>query len=96
MEFRTEENTRDIQQLDGKTILDFGCGEGGFAVALADRLRGTKIIGIDLLEGQYAAKKLIAEKQLDNVEFVIDKSEHLEDATFDVVFSHDSCIIYAL
>lgn len=83
----------DIKSLDqfyNKKILDFGCGEGGFAVAIANKLPNSQITGIDLLEGQQAANKIKKEKKLDNLKFIISSSENLESDSFDFVFSHDS------
>lgn len=81
---------KNLKDLDGKSILDFGCGEGGFSVALANRLSNSKITGIDLLAGQEAANKIIAEKKLENLKFIISNSEKIPDNSFDCVFSHDS------
>lgn len=81
---------KNLNQLNNKSILDFGCGEGGFSLALANKLPNSKITGIDLLEGQEAANKIIKEKHLKNLKFIISKSEQLPDNSFDYAFSHDS------
>jgi ubiquinone/menaquinone biosynthesis C-methylase UbiE len=81
---------KNIKDFDNKTILDFGCGEGGFAVALANRCKKSQIVGIDLVEGIDAAIKIKSEKKLDNLDFIIGRSEVIQDNTYDYVFSHDS------
>lgn len=81
---------KDLNQFHNKNILDFGCGEGGFSLALANRLPTSKITGIDLLKGQQSANKIIEEKKLKNLNFIISRSEQLPDDSFDLIFSHDS------
>ncbi|MCK7589894.1 class I SAM-dependent methyltransferase [Subsaxibacter sp. CAU 1640] len=81
---------KDFSSLNNKRILDFGCGEGGFSVALAINLANSEVVGIDLLEGQMAASKFKKENGIKNLHFIVSRSEQLEDQSFDCVFSHDS------
>ncbi len=83
-------NLKDLSQLANKNILDFGCGEGGFSLALATKLTNSQITGIDLLEGQNTVSKIKRKKNLHNLHFLITKSDQLPDNKFDYVFSHDS------
>jgi 2-polyprenyl-3-methyl-5-hydroxy-6-metoxy-1,4-benzoquinol methylase len=79
-----------VNDFENKKILDFGCGEGGFSVALANKCPNSKIDGIDLLEGQDEANKIKKERGLTNLNFIIGKSENLESNSYDYAFSHDS------
>jgi ubiquinone/menaquinone biosynthesis C-methylase UbiE len=81
---------KDLSQLDKKNILDFGCGEGGFSLTLANKLPSSEIIGIDLIEGQKTASEMKGNRRLNNLRFLITKSNQLPDNYFDYVFSHDS------
>lgn len=80
----------DLSSFNHKNILDFGCGEGGFSVTLANKLPNSNITGIDLLNGQQEANKIIKKKGITNLNFIISKSEKLPDNSYDYVFSHDS------
>lgn len=74
--------------IEGKDVLDFGCGEGGFTLALAARGAG-HATGLDILpDFQHAAAE--AERRGYRVTFVGGESTTLPDASFDVVISHDS------
>ena len=79
-----------INDFKNKKILDFGCGEGGFSVALANKCPNSQIDGIDLLDGQDEANKIKKEKSLINLNFIINRSENLENNAYDYIFSHDS------
>lgn len=72
----------------GKDVLDFGCGEGGFTLALAEQSAG-HVVGLDILPDFTFAQEE-AKTRGYPVEFVGASSETLPDATFDVVISHDS------
>lgn len=81
---------KNIEDFSNKKILDFGCGEGGFSVALANKCPNSHVIGIDLLDGQNEANRIKKEKSLNNLEFIVGRSENLESDSFDYAFSHDS------
>jgi ubiquinone/menaquinone biosynthesis C-methylase UbiE len=81
---------KNISDFENKKILDFGCGEGGFSVALAIKFPNSQIDGIDLLDAQKVANKIKKEKSLTNLRFIIGRSEKVESHSYDYVFSHDS------
>ena len=72
-----------------KKILDFGCGEGGYVLALAEKGAG-KVVGFDI-QDQFKYAKIEADRRtLDNISFIQGPSEDLPSEAFDVVISHDS------
>jgi len=80
--------------LDGKTIVDLGCLEGGFSVAFA-RLGARQVVGIEAREVSFQRCEIIRKLlSLKNLEFVHGdvKAELTRLARFDVVFA--SGILY--
>jgi ubiquinone/menaquinone biosynthesis C-methylase UbiE len=79
-------------ELEGKTVLDAGCGMGGKTAFYAEK--GCKsIVGIDINEVSIeAARKYVKEKGLHNVEFVLGSLAEMpfEPDTFDIVIMNDS------
>lgn len=80
------------QDLRGKTILDFGCNQGGFIQMLYHTHPFKKAVGVDI------AEKSLAQAARINTHLPIDfypagDLEMMEDA-FDVAFSHE--VIYLL
>jgi ubiquinone/menaquinone biosynthesis C-methylase UbiE len=75
--------------LQGKRVLDIGCGKGGIIISCA--LRGAaKAIGIDIDEKELAIAKLRANSYgLENVQFFKNKGENLlfSDNSFDLVIA---------
>jgi len=86
----------EIMPLEGKRILDVGCGNGNTVLKIAKQV-GTngKAVGIDFsAEGIAKAKKKAIELELDNVtEFRVADAEKLpfEDNYFDAVISE--CVV---
>lgn len=81
----------DAVPLDGGRILDVGCGTGHTTVAVAER--AASVVGIDLTEEMLAqARRLAAERGIENVSFVRGDAERLEypENAFDVVVSRYS------
>lgn len=72
----------------GRDVLDFGCGEGGFTLALAAGGAG-HVTGLDILPDFRLAEAEAARRGAP-VTFVGAASETLPDAHYDVVISHDS------
>jgi 2-polyprenyl-3-methyl-5-hydroxy-6-metoxy-1,4-benzoquinol methylase len=71
-----------------RDVLDFGCGEGGFTLALAERGAG-HVTGLDILP-DFAMARAEAQRRNYALTFVGAASETLPDATYDVIISHDS------
>lgn len=75
----------------GTTVLDVGCGPGTITIDIAAMVGPAKVIGIDASpEIVEKATELAAERDIDNVEFVVGNAYELnyEDASFDVVHTH--------
>jgi ubiquinone/menaquinone biosynthesis C-methylase UbiE len=75
--------------IEGKQVLDLGCGEGGYVLALAMRGAG-KIIGLDPNFEFKLACQEINERKYNNAYFINGTTESLISNCFDVVISHDS------
>ena len=74
-------------ELDGRSVLDVGCGGGILTEGLADR--GAEVTGIDMAPGPLAVARMHLEKSgLDSVRYLENSAEGLaedEAASFDVV-----------
>lgn len=82
--------------LEGRTVLDLGCGSGGIALSLAEDYGAARVVGVDVeapvLE---KARQRAGERGLDDrVEFLRVEPGPLPfpDGSFDVFFSKDSMI----
>lgn len=82
--------------LEGRTVLDLGCGCGGIALSLAEDYGAARVVGVDVeapvLE---KARQRAGERGLDDrVEFLRVEPGPLPfpDGSFDVFFSKDSMI----
>jgi SAM-dependent methyltransferase len=93
----TTEEAKEIPQLLGlkrnSFVLEIGCGSGGYALHLAEKL-GCKIVGLDINEsGIGSAKELAQTRALGSrARFEqCDASKNLpfDDETFDAAFSND-------
>ena len=82
--------------LEGKTILDIGCGTGGAAIALAKNHGAAGVIGIDVESGplRRAQNNALEAGVANRIEFRHVAPGHLPlpDTSVDVVFSKDSMI----
>lgn len=76
-------------QIAGKDVLDLGCGEGGYVLALAEGGART-VTGLDTLPAFDHAIAECQRRGLANVAFIGESTEAVLDAQFDVVISHDS------
>ena len=80
--------------LEGKRVLEVGCGRGGGAAYVARCLRPALYVGVDLTLGalQYGAAK----NDLANLRFLAGDAERLpfQEETFDVVLNVESCHCY--
>lgn len=80
--------------LNGRAILDVGCGRGGAATVIAKYFRPKVLYGIDLAPA--AISFCQAENQSDNVRFQVGDAESLDfpDNTFDAVINIESSQCY--
>ena len=82
--------------LEGKRILDIGCGSGAIAVLLAQEYGASEVVGIDVEDDVVNAAKPLAEKKGVSDRVTIQKVQPgplpFPDQSFDVVFSKDSII----
>ncbi|CAN5226340.1 hypothetical protein BH20ACI1_BH20ACI1_02380 [soil metagenome] len=77
-----------LGDVDGKTVLDYGCGLGDNSVLVASR--GAKVVGVDISPEliELAEKRLDAHKFRDRADFRIGSAHELPlaDESVDVVF----------
>jgi SAM-dependent methyltransferase len=92
----TEESLEIPRLLDlsaGSSVLEVGCGSGGYALHLAERV-GCQIVGVDVNEpGVRSAKELAQTKGLGSrarfEQCDVSKNLPFDDEAFDAVFSND-------
>ena len=74
-----------LGRVDGKKLLDVGCGDGAMAFELARQ--GATVTALDADPSMIAAARLRAENEVARIQFVEGNAESLPfgDATFDVV-----------
>jgi SAM-dependent methyltransferase len=92
----TEESLEIPQRLDlgpDSSVLEIGCGSGGYALFLAEKL-GCRIVGVDINElGIRSAKELAQTRALGSrarfEQCDVSKNLPLDDQTFDAAFSND-------
>ena len=82
-----------LQLSSSSSVLEIGCGSGGYAVHLAKRI-GCQVVGLDLnSEGVRNAKALAEKDNLSaRVKFEqcdVSKRLPLEDNAFDAIYSND-------
>ena len=80
-------------ELEGRVVLDIGCGRGGTAVLLADTF-GARAVGVDLSPQAVAFCRRVHVHP--DVSFEVGDAEHLpfDDARFDVVTNLESSHTY--
>lgn len=92
--WRTVDNSANYlarELLPGVRVLDIGCGPGTITIDIAARVAPSTVVGIDAsAEIIEKATELAAERDIDNVQFMVGNGYHLEysDNTFDVVHAH--------
>jgi ubiquinone/menaquinone biosynthesis C-methylase UbiE len=82
------EIVKELLDLDGRRVIDVGCGEGRFTRALA--AQGAEVFGIDINDAALAAAS--AAPGGENVTYMLGRGEDLpfEDASIDVVVYSNS------
>ena len=83
--------------LQGKTVLDIGCGSGGITASLAKEYGAAKVIGIDVEAPvcRHAKETAVRAGVADRVEIrqvSPDEPIPVEDGSIDIVFSKDSIV----
>jgi SAM-dependent methyltransferase len=80
-----------LEQLRGKTVLDFGCGDGHESIELA-QMGAARVIGLDNRQSvlEKARKNAAASGVLDRCEFVTDTSEKIDAIVSLDAFEHFS------
>ena len=87
-----EKELRLLGEVEGKNILEIGCGGGQNAITLAKW--GAKSVGLDISEEQIKLAKTLASEQSVEVSFHVGNMENMtmfSDESFDIVLS--SCAI---
>ncbi len=77
--------------LEGKTVLDLGCYNGGRGAAWYEHYGLTRLVGVDVGQTLIDAAEHMASVKGMNAEFFVGKGETLplEDESFDAVLSYD-------
>ena len=87
---RLQRNGFDLSWLDGKSILDAGCGNGRYSYALS-KLGAKDVVGIDMSETNLEdANKRLSERKREGLSFVCGSVLDMpfENESFDFVFSN--------
>jgi ubiquinone/menaquinone biosynthesis C-methylase UbiE len=75
--------------IEKKKVLDLGCGEGGYVLALASKGAGSTV-GLDIQANFSAAQEASRQHGYRNVRFIHGTTAAIRDQSFDVTISHDS------
>jgi ubiquinone/menaquinone biosynthesis C-methylase UbiE len=76
-------------RISGKRVLDFGCGFGGYVIAMGT-LNTSESVGVEIQEHVELGRQKAKQLALSNVNFVHGSSQLLPDSSFDIVTSHDA------
>lgn len=80
------ETLKILDDIKGKSILDLGCGEGGYSRLFTSK--GAKVVGVDYSEN--LIKEAIKQNQTNEIEYYVRDAcflEGIEDNKFDIVVS---------
>ena len=78
-----------LKKIKNKTILDHGCGEGGFSIAMIN-FQPNLIIGLDKYSNLINANKIIKDHDYENIRLINDEIINQDTSQFDYTISHDS------
>ena len=78
-----------FSEIDGKKVLDFGCGEGQFVIAMAIQSKG-QFEGVDIQDQYQVANEYVTKHQISNTNFYHGNSKELLNESYDIIISHDS------
>lgn len=73
----------------GKTVLDLGCGQGDYEVAISEE-NAKLVIGLDIQNRFLRTAREVKKRGYNNIGFIQGSLDALKDKTFDVLISHDS------
>ncbi len=80
----------DIQKrMKNKTILDHGCGEGGFSIAMIN-FQPNLIIGLDKFSNLTIAQQILKDYKYNNIRLINEDILNQDSCQFDYTISHDS------
>lgn len=80
-------------ELEGKRVLDIGCGRGGFALWLRDRIGSGRVVACDFSPAAISIARQFSElNNIDRIHWQVADIQNLEfpAAEFDVVFSTET------
>jgi ubiquinone/menaquinone biosynthesis C-methylase UbiE len=87
-----------LGSLDGKKILEVGCGNGVQAMYIKEKFKPAVITGIDLDEGNInIATSEMARRQLENISFFVSNAQNMtaiDDQSIDIVINVESALHY--
>jgi ubiquinone/menaquinone biosynthesis C-methylase UbiE len=78
-----------LPDLNGKRVLEIGCGRGDFSIWLAGKYEGAKVTGVDFSEAAIQTARERASASDSSAEFKVEDAEALSfpDGSFDYVIS---------
>ena len=77
------------KRIINKIILDHGCGEGGFSIAMVD-LQPKLIVGLDKYSNMTFANQIIKDHSYKNIRLINDDIRSQDTNQYDYTISHDS------
>jgi len=90
-----ESEVRALPDLDGKEIVELGCGTGYFGAWLKRR-GASRVVGVDVTPAQLDTARRMNDEFGLGLDFLLENAEHtsLPDESFDVVFSEYGASIW--
>jgi ubiquinone/menaquinone biosynthesis C-methylase UbiE len=78
-----------VEFIKGKRVLDFGCGFGGYVLAMG-AMGAAQSFGVEISDIVEEGKKKAYDLGLNNVMFLTGNSSLFEENSFDLITSHDA------